>query len=135
MPPHVRVLVNLACANELISADQKPNLPWLKIVHRLLMVVHMPHDKAFRILRSWCDRSGACLERASCLYPITGLASKLELVPMYTLVKEMTGDSVSMPLDKEPLRIQKWGKEKSALNTNEMALQRASVTKLTKTGF
>ena len=69
------------------------------------MVVHMPHDKAYRILRSWCDRSGACLDSASELYPISGLANKLELVPMYTLVKEMTGEHVCVPLDREPLRI------------------------------
>ena len=54
---------------------------------------------------------------------------------MYTLVKEMTAEGACVPLDREPLRIQKWGREKSALNTNELALQRACVTKLTKSGF
>jgi hypothetical protein len=40
-----------------------------------------------------------------------------------------------VPFEQEPLRIQKWGREKSELNTNEMAMQRASVIKLTKSGF
>ncbi len=75
------------------------------------------------------------MDIASELMPITGLEKKLELVPMYALVKEMTAEGVCVPFEKEPLRIQKWGKEKSKLNTNEMALQRACVIKLTKSGF
>lgn len=137
MPPHLKVLVNLACADGLTEQIDKQgaNELWLKIVHRLLMVVHLPHTRAYRNLRSWCDRSRAVMDSASEVLPITGLEKKLELVPMYALVKEMTADTVCVPFEREPLRIQKWGKEKSLLNANEMSLQRACVTKLTKTGF
>lgn len=135
LPPHLKVLVNLACADGIIEDKKVASELWLKIVHRLLMVVHLPHTRAYRNLRSWCDRSRAVMDSASDVLPITGLEKKLELVPMYALVKEMTADAVCVPFEKEPLRIQKWGKEKSVLNTNDMSLQRACVTKLTKSGF
>lgn len=135
MPPHVKILVNLACDVGITQEEEDARELWLKIVHRLLLVIHLPHIKAYKNLRSWCDRSRAVMDSASDVLPITGLEKKLELVPMYALVKEMTADSVCVPFEKEPLRIQKWGKEKSVLNTNEMAMQRACVLKLTKSGF
>ena len=65
LPPHLRVLVNLACSDGMVDEKSVKKELWLKIVHRLLMVVHMPPFKAFRTLRSWCDRSRAWLDTAS----------------------------------------------------------------------
>ena len=99
LPPHVKILVNLACSEKLTDNLFPDRETWLKIVHRMLLVVHLPHIKAYKNLRSWCDRSRAVTDSTSDLLPITGLEKKLELVPMYALVKEMTADNVCVPFE------------------------------------